>query len=539
MLFSNTLTNHISFLKCLLLVSAFISFTNFSFAQISPGELSNAHKSLEGMSNCTKCHVLGEKVNNSKCLDCHKAVQNLISSGRGYHSSSSVKGQNCWSCHGEHYGRGFKLINFDENKFDHNKAGYTLEGSHKDLDCSKCHQAKFISSSDLKKRKKTYLGLENFCSACHEDSHQKTLGTDCKKCHDTNKFKPAKNFDHNNFKYKLTGSHIKVDCVKCHPRETRNGKDFQKFKDVAFSSCQSCHKDIHQGKFGANCQSCHVTSSFHQINEGTFDHSKTKYPLIGKHRAVRCNDCHKDGISVKPKFEKCVDCHSDYHKGEIALNNSTRDCVDCHNVDGFKPSLFTIEQHKKSAYELSGAHFAVPCQSCHLKEDNWKFKKLGENCIDCHENVHSKELSEKYLPKNNCSSCHETASWRTIKFDHNSTEFKLSGKHADVNCSKCHVKVDENLNKKYLFLSSDKKCESCHNDKHQGQFNEGDESNCQRCHAFNNWKPENFDHNKTRFSLAGAHEKVPCAKCHKPSEKNGQIFIQYKLADFKCASCHS
>jgi len=56
------------FVKILFLV--FIS--QFVYGQISPGDLSNAHKDLEGMSNCTKCHALGEKVENNKCLDCHK-----------------------------------------------------------------------------------------------------------------------------------------------------------------------------------------------------------------------------------------------------------------------------------------------------------------------------------------------------------------------------------------------------------------------------------------------------------------------------------
>ncbi|MFZ4401794.1 MAG: hypothetical protein ACOYO1_17325, partial [Bacteroidales bacterium] len=42
-----------------------------SLAQISPGELSNYHSHLEGISNCTKCHVLGEQLSNDKCLACH------------------------------------------------------------------------------------------------------------------------------------------------------------------------------------------------------------------------------------------------------------------------------------------------------------------------------------------------------------------------------------------------------------------------------------------------------------------------------------
>ncbi len=55
-----------------------VVFAVSGFAQISPGELSKAHSHLEGLTNCTKCHVLGEKETTSKCLDCHKEIKKLI-----------------------------------------------------------------------------------------------------------------------------------------------------------------------------------------------------------------------------------------------------------------------------------------------------------------------------------------------------------------------------------------------------------------------------------------------------------------------------
>jgi uncharacterized paraquat-inducible protein A len=47
-------------------------------AQISPGDLSGPHAELEGMMHCTECHVLGGKVSNEKCLDCHKELKDRI-----------------------------------------------------------------------------------------------------------------------------------------------------------------------------------------------------------------------------------------------------------------------------------------------------------------------------------------------------------------------------------------------------------------------------------------------------------------------------
>ncbi|MFN3694366.1 MAG: cytochrome C, partial [Ignavibacterium sp.] len=64
-------------------------------------------------------------------------------------------------------------------------------------------------------------------------------------------------------------------------------------------------------------------------------------------------------------------------------------------------------------------------------------------------------------------------------------------------------------------------------------------TDCNKCHTFENWKPEKFDHNKTRFSLEGAHSKLKCFQCHPSELKNGNIFTKFKLDDFKCASCHS
>ena len=89
-------------------------------AQISPGKLSESHAHLEGLSNCTKCHVLGEKVSDEKCLDCHEEIAARIKDQKGYHffgGGSSRK--ECIKCHSDHHGRNFKMIHFDADEFDH------------------------------------------------------------------------------------------------------------------------------------------------------------------------------------------------------------------------------------------------------------------------------------------------------------------------------------------------------------------------------------------------------------------------------------
>ena len=375
------------------------------------------------------------------------------------------------------------------------------------------------------------------CSACHEDYHQKTLGENCSSCHNSESFKPAIKFDHSSAAFKLTGAHQKVECSGCHKIQNKNGKEFQTFKGIPFQNCNSCHKDVHNGSFGQNCSGCHQTSSFRQLLTGSFDHSKTKFPLAGKHKSVNCNNCHKAPSGYKMQFALCTDCHTDYHKGQFIVNNVTENCADCHSENGFKPSLYTLEKHNKSQFQLTGGHLATPCESCHYQQNIWHFKGIGITCVSCHENIHKNELKVEYLPENNCGFCHQTVSWNTISFDHNRTSFVLQGKHSYISCGSCHRKTEEEISS-IIFTSLNKECETCHKDIHFNQFKVEGISDCSRCHTFENWKPEKFDHNKTNFSLEGAHQKVECAGCHPKVELNGNTFIKFKLDDFKCAACH-
>jgi hypothetical protein len=528
-----------SFNKLFYTIVLISAFTSIAYSQISPGDLTNAHANLEGLSNCTKCHELGEKVDNEKCLECHTEIKSLQYSGSGYHSNSEVKNKNCWDCHSEHHGRKFRIINFDPNSFNHSKAGYKLEGAHAETDCDKCHQSIYISDFELKGRSGTYLGLNKYCFSCHEDYHQTSLGDNCAECHNTFAFKPAKNFNHNDAHFKLTGAHKNVDCAKCHLIEKRNGKDFQVFKGITFTTCQSCHKDVHQGKFGANCNGCHNTISFKRINKGAFNHDKTNFPLIGKHSLVVCESCHKHNLKTELKHENCTDCHNDYHDSQFTINEDIRDCKDCHSELGFRPSVFSLLQHDSTRFAITGAHLATPCESCHLKEEKWSFKKIGINCIDCHANIHEEELKEKFMFAKDCTNCHKTDSWDLINFDHNITEFKLFGKHSNISCGGCHVKQIGGQ-KQILFRTIDSDCETCHTDIHNGQFiSENNKTDCSRCHSFDNWKPDKFDHNLTEFPLDGAHKNVDCSKCHPKQERNGSFFIKFKLESFKCADCHT
>ena len=373
----------------------FILFLNsLGYSQISPGDLVEAHAHLEGMSNCTECHVLGDKVTNGKCLDCHVEIKTRVDKNKGYHASYEVKSKECVSCHNDHHGRNFEIIRFKTDTFNHDLTNYELLGKHTEVDCLDCHKKGFIIDPELLELKNTYLGLSQECLSCHDDYHQNTLSSNCIDCHDQNAFVPTSGFDHNNTEYTLKGKHRDLDCVECHAKELRNGQDFQQFSGVEFNQCTDCHTDVHYNKFGKNCTECHTENSFFEIKKiESFNHNLTDYPLEGLHQLVDCKVCHTRNLTNALSYQNCTDCHEDDHKDELDIENQDPDCATCHTVYGFSPSGYSFEDHNQSNFALNGAHIATPCFSCHLKNDDWKFRDLGLECVDCHEDIHKEFLA--------------------------------------------------------------------------------------------------------------------------------------------------
>ena len=598
----------------------FLVSTVFGYGQISPGDLTQSHADLEGMSNCTLCHDIGEKVSNNKCLDCHKDIQSLLNQNKGYHASSKIVKQDCFECHSDHHGRKFDMIRFDEDNFDHNLAGYSLDGKHKEIDCKECHKPDYIADNKIKKRENTFLGLDEKCLSCHDDFHQQTLTDDCLSCHNMDAFKPVIDFDHELTDYPLTGEHITVDCIECHEITTKNGEDFQNFSNIPFNDCVachddphndnlpgdcnkchtessfstligkgqfkhnltgfelksshnaidcfschvetsnpltvfqdktnidetnciSCHNDTHEGKYGLDCAKCHNERSFLTLNNmDFFDHDVTDYSLEGKHLEVDCKECHKERYSVPINFTACNNCHVDYHQGEFIKNNISPDCVECHTLEnGFEYSLYALDDHQSSSFPLEGAHVATPCFACHVSEEDerWTFAKLGSDCIDCHQDIHESQISTTYYDNNNCTNCHINDAWNLVTFDHELTDWPLSGKHNEVNCRECHIEYSDNETIiSQNFINLDTQCISCHENIHGDLFVIDNVTDCNRCHVTTSWLPEKFDHSITKFPLVGVHSTINCKACHEVLDESGKKEIIYKLEKFECIDCH-
>ena len=512
---------------------------------MSPGELAKVHAQLEGMSNCTRCHILGKKVSNQKCLECHTELKSRIDARKGYHSSPEILNKECVSCHSDHHGVNFQIVRFAKEKFNHALSGFTLTGAHAKKQCADCHKTEFIKDQKAKGKKFTYLGLVTTCQACHADYHQQTLSPNCGDCHGTEAFKPAPKFDHARTKYPLSGKHLEVPCITCHRTCVKNGQKFQEFKGIRYENCVSCHKDVHNNKFGQNCTQCHSEQSFSVIKGAqNFDHNKTNFNLEGKHQKVACTACHKSKFMNALKFARCVDCHSDYHKGQLSRQGVSPDCSQCHTVAGFKEFSYTTEQHNQSAFRLNGSHLAIPCIACHIRgttpgDTTWRFRKIGSRCGDCHQDIHKGLINEKYYPEARCENCHNEGRWSNVTFDHNRTNFALAGVHAMKSCRDCHFSKEAAGGTVQKFAGVDPACSACHKDIHAKQFETGGVTDCSRCHEQAAFKPATkFDHSKTGFPLDGKHRDVACNKCHKSMVDNGLTFILYKIKEFRCENCH-
>src|SRR5579862_7013975 len=274
-----------------------------AIAQISPGPLSRAHAGLEGPTKCASCHSFGLGTRKFKCTNCHGEIAQRIAASQGFHArvaKNSPGNQDCARCHTEHFGPKFNIVKWEPSRddFDHRQTGYVLQGKHAKVACERCHNAGHVLPAERKNIRvkglgHTYLGLSPQCGTCHADEHRAQLGPDCARCHTFQAWKPTAGFEHSATKFALTGLHQKVACAQCHRTLTEEGKTFAKYNGIPFAACSNCHKDVHNGAFQGDCQSCHNTSGWKQVTMSVnFDHNRTQFPLHGSHAKVACFKCH-------------------------------------------------------------------------------------------------------------------------------------------------------------------------------------------------------------------------------------------------------
>jgi len=461
---------------------------------LAPGKLAAPHASLDGIRNCTSCHVLGSAgAADDRCLTCHELIRTRVAARKGYHPG--LRDQSCAACHKDHFGRDFALVRFDTASFDHAKAGWTLQGTHATaVECRECHRASLVRAADVRSRltnpkelAKTFLGLDTTCESCHEADGPHGAQFDdrrCRECHLETEWTDLARFDHAHTRYPLTGLHRRVTCEQCHKPTSRTAGS-ARYRGISFNSCASCHTDPHAGAMGKDCSACHATGGWNRI-DGTvlrdrFDHSTTSFALLGSHATLDCAACHERtrpsprGIRMsflptrtpsslaRPNAEQCGSCHVDYHDGVFAQGGSAQRCEGCHGQDAWLPTSYGIERHNREAtFSLTGAHLVSPCTACHAGATAAAppvFRLPDRDCVACHaqHDPHAGQFGAA-----DCATCHDTRAFTPSTFDHATARFALDGAHAKVTCESCHPKetVDGRNIRRYRPLP--RECRNCH-----------------------------------------------------------------------------
>ncbi len=443
--------------RCAAFLVLLAGLSGLASAQISPGPLSRAHQQWEGVTKCSSCHDFGGGDRRLKCLECHTEIQRRVTARTGFHAknyNASPSEMDCTRCHMEHNGHDFPLTRLERKAFDHRAlTGFALEGKHKEQKCEACHTANHITATA-----KAEIKIK--------DLNHSFLGL---------------------------------------------GRD-----------CGSCHEDKHAGQLGGDCTRCHSQDAW-KPTPG-FNHAKTSFPLTGQHQAVACQKCHDPKPGDKTArykglpFASCQNCHADPHKGAFQDAKVQGSCEKCHNTSGWmKNQPSTNFSHSNTKFPLLGKHAEAACAQCH-KDSDFHRPVAHEHCENCHEDIHKGQFAKR-AAGSECSTCHNQTSFKPTLFTretHQNSGFKLEGKHAALECAKCHQPEGKGA----LYVTKKLLCNDCHADPHAGEFAKSPYFNeCDRCHTQNSFQPSTFTserHAQTKFMLAGAHAAVECSKCHTP-----------------------
>ncbi|MEZ4887063.1 MAG: cytochrome c3 family protein [Chitinophagales bacterium] len=261
--------------------------------------------------------------------------------------------------------------------------------------------------------------------------------TACLACHPTGDSDTA--FDHDNTNFPLTGEHIGVACLDCHA---------DGFAGTS-TACVDCHQMDFNGSVNPNhtelnlptdCVSCHTTDA--DWKPASFDIHNEYYPLNGAHAAIAndCATCHNGDYNNTPNT--CVGCHQTDFDNTTNPNHSqvgfSTDCASCHNEQNWSEANFDHDNQYFPIY--SGEHDGEwsDCVDCHTNPNNF----AEFTCTTCHANPETNNehngVNGYVYESTACLACHPTGDSNTA-FDHDNTNFPLTGEHIGVACLDCHA----------------------------------------------------------------------------------------------------
>jgi hypothetical protein len=473
--------------------------------------------------SCNDCHTPGTFDGLSQdCISCH--TDDYQSANNPSHVNLNFP-ENCTECHTTD--PGWKPADYR----DHDLFSFPIySGEHRGEwnDCVDCHQ----TASDY---------AQFTCISCHEhnqtdmdDEHDDVGGyiyesNACLECHPLGNA-DDNSFNHNTSDFPLLGAHLNTDCKECHTTG---------YQDTPVE-CEACHiESFNQSTnpshtelgLSTACAECHTEQPDWQ--PATFAMHNDYYALLGAHNTIAndCALCHDGNYDATPNT--CYACHTEEYNltndpPHQALQFST-DCFECHDENTWSPATFDHDAQYFPIY--SGEHNGEweTCSSCHTQPNNYAVF----SCISCHEH-NQNDMDDEHqgiqgymYESESCFACHPTGS-SDDSFDHNLTNFPLTGSHITVFCADCHTSG---------YIGTPDECEACH----ETAFNEttnpnhaqlGMSTDCASCHTTEaDWKPATFEVHNDYYLLNGVHATVAdqCVLCHEGN---------YTNSPNTCVECH-
>ena len=482
--------------------------------QTSRFPLLGAHNTAD----CSACHTSVSNLEfqplGVECIDCHR--QDYQATTNPNHIEAGIS-TDCMECH--------KVEAHQWTSAGFNHDFFPLTKGHEVDDCAACHTNGLFET------------VSNDCFSCHEQdfnaatnpSHQNSgFSTTCTECHTIDPdWKPAKFEIHDTYYFPIfSGEHRGEwdNCSECHTQP----------ENYSVFTCTDCHEhnksemdDEHDDVNGyayssPACFACHPLGS----EEGSFNHEATGFPLKGAHIQTSCLDCHENGFSTTAS--DCSSCHTnDYSQASDPSHTDagiSQTCETCHDENAWSPSLF--DHTATTSFELTGGHSGRTCSDCHQGTTS----NASSECISCHqENYNS---AENHVASNypfDCLQCHTINTWDDADFDHDATNFPLTGAHIATECATCHTDG---------YAGTSTLCNSCHQGDYDQSANPNHSSlglatNCDDCHTTNpGWEPALFPNHNDYYALNGAHATVAenCFLCHEGD---------YTATSNTCYSCHT
>ena len=213
---------------------------------ISPGELSQAHASLED--NCASCHTPGKGVEAKNCIVCHADNKTVLQrQPSAFHAEINA----CAACHLEHQGRvatttkmdhvALARVGFKQLKSEPQQAGVDVVQIKRWLE-----ETSAAPHTPQLQHEEALLN----CATCHstKDRHRGLFGTECASCHGTTKWTLPE------YRHPSSASQ---SCAQCH--QAPPSHYMMHFKMIDQAICGQPNAKVNQ------CFLCHQTTSWNDI----------------------------------------------------------------------------------------------------------------------------------------------------------------------------------------------------------------------------------------------------------------------------------